>query len=705
MCFIVSILYGYYSKENSRFSSADVVAVLQSDLYESYHFFIEHLLTQRSISIAFVVLVVMIIAVKLNSLRSNFKNDTKALVGSLGVFFVAILLMSQLSAVIITKDTYHQYYAGIKQFHELYYTSKTSPVDDAFKKEKGELNVIIVGGSESRDFLHSYHGLAENTLWADTLRTQLDWVVFENAYSFHTQTLQSLTVAFTDGCALTGLTFPGGQNVISISKQAGIHATWLSNQVPVGSLDGSVSALVHLADNAQFTTKTSRLRFADTPPDDVLLPYIEQKLDQMNPEGNSLLIIHLKGNQSPYHGRYPENFTQVHMDATKMLGKLAGDKQQKKRYLEYLTAIKHTDEVLKSIHNVVAKHSNRSVFMLYFADHGEDVFSKGGTHAFNAFTWPMARIPMFLWFSKEYQDKYSDKVSSIRTNREKTFTNDLIYDLYLNLAGIQTKSYLEKYDISSEKYSLTLDNAVISRGKQIKTDPAMIIARNLKLEQVPILAAHRTNSLFKLKQGQALGLRKFEVDIRCEERDAEGTLQVGHDPETMAGMEFSEYLEQLAKGFDFLWMDIRNLAEENSVAVLALLNDLDITYGLRSRVLLETKQPLAVRIFAAAGWNTSYYLNWKALVDALAAGKEESLRKIAADIGNSVRQNGIGAVSYDLKADEAVRKYVLPELPSGTKLYAWNSGWAFSDPDLPNKVREYEHLSCLLIRFFSPFDI
>jgi hypothetical protein len=49
-------------------------------------------------------------------------------------------------------------------------------------------------------------------------------------------------------------------------------------------------------------------------------------------------------------------------------------------------------------------------------------------------------------------------------------------------------------------------------GKQPKTDPVVIAAQNFNLEYGPGLAAHRVNSLFKLKKAQGAGLRNFEVD-------------------------------------------------------------------------------------------------------------------------------------------------------------------------------------------------
>jgi heptose-I-phosphate ethanolaminephosphotransferase len=709
--FGTTIIYLYYKKMRHSFSSGDILAVLQSDFSESYSYALEHVLTLRSIALAFIALILTLLVIRFSAaavkdLNINQRGNKSLLaVGSLLAIGAAFMLLSQHNIIKTIYDSCNQYYKDIKIFHEYRSRLENQPADVAVKKEQGDLYVIVIGESESRDLMHCYGGAAENTPWADTLRGQPDWVVFENAYAFHTHTEPVLTAAITDGRALTGLTFPKGQNIISVSRQAGLHTYWLSNQAPFGAYDTQVTAIANLADQVRFTTDFHSYRYTALPPDTVLLPLLEQTLGQLNHAGNSLLVVHLIGNHAPYKKHYPDDFPLLNIEETKFLGRLAGEGNEKWNYQRYATSIRHTDEVLKNIFSSVAELADRPVVFLYFSDHGDDVFSDFG-HNFKKFSWPMSRIPMFLWFSRAFQEKYPDKVFFARANRDKIFTNDLIYDLYLGLANIQTESYLAEYDISSEKYCLTLENAVIAEGKQIKADPAIVASRNLRLEHGPALAAHRVNSLFKLKEAQASGLRRFEVDVRYEEAAGRALLSVGHDPDSMAGLNFFEYMERLDKGgFDFLWMDFKNLTEENCAAVLELLNLMDAKYELRSRILLETARPEAVGILSVAGWNTSYYLNWPALTAAFAAGQEETLRRLSADIGGSVRRHGFGAVSYDLKADEAVKKYVRPELPPGTKLYAWNTDWAYSEPDLPDKIKNYEHLACLLVSWPSPFHL
>jgi len=709
--FCTVILYRYYKKYQYTFSDTDVVAFLQSNFSESYSFTIEYILMPRSIAQALFSIILTLLTVRLIKLtiaRFNIKLEKYILlaVGSFIAVFAAFTLLSQHYIIKMVNTSYKNFHKDIKEFYEYNFIAGNQPIKAEVKKEKGELYVIVIGESISRDHMHCYGGPVENTPSADAWRGQSGWIFFENAYSFFTHTEQALIAALTEGRTLTGMSnFPKGENIIGISKQAGIHTTWLSNQSSFGVWDNLLSALAHQADEVKFITNLHSIRYAYLPPDEALLPLVEQALEQTNSESNSLLIIHLNGSHSPYHRRYPEKFPLLKPDYTKFLGNLFYDGRLKKLYQQYVTSIKYTDHLLEIIHSKVVKLADRPIFLLYFGDHGEDVLSGVG-HNFTLFTWTMARIPMFLWFSPAYQDKYPHKVISARANRNKIFTGDLIYDFYLGLADIKSESYLEEYDISSEKYCLTLNDAVIAQNKQVKNDPGIIIAQNSRLEHEPTLMVHRTNSLFKLKQAYASGLRNFEVDILCKEQDGQVMLYVGHDPGRVADdLSFLEYLEYLAIGFDFLYMDMKNLTEKNSTAVLSFLNDLDVKYRLRSKVLLETSNPQAAKILSDAGWSISYCLDWHALIEALVTNQNEVIFKLSDDIITTIQQNGIGGLSYDLSADEAVRRYILPKLPSKTKLYAWNTNWTYADPTLSHKTRKYKHLTYLIINLFSPFGI
>lgn len=706
ICALVTLAYRYFKTTDSRLNTDHVYATLQSDLAEAVDYGTANILTFKSLALSALIFFLSIAV--LYAAGRLFKDKIRSIMPgwlkyALPATFMAIaaILFTQIYPVKSTYLAYHNYYTDLNEFNKLFNDLKSKqPRGDAVKKEQGELYVLVIGESQSRDFMHCYTGPAENTPWMDSLRRDKNWIVFENAYSCHTHTVPVLCMALTTGRTLTGATYPAGQNFLTLSQQAGIHTVWLSNQANLGPWDSPVSAMAHLSDTVRFSGLHQSRSLDGPPPDEVLLPMLDEELRRIDFSRNTLLVIHLMGDHGPYLARVPKDFPRTDITNPQDIGALKDWRLE--IYNKYLTSIRYADDILREIHSRLAAYADKPVFMLYFADHGDDVFVEGGQHNFSQFTWTMARIPMFIWTSPAYAQRYPDKEKQLRLHGSSVFTNDLIYDLYVGLANIQTKDYAAEYDISNARYTLSLDNAVIADGLRVDSDPQWNIRRNA---QNPTLAMHRANTIFKTRQGQIQGIRNFEIDLVYTDNDSgRSDLMVGHDAEAMTGRTFAEYLAELNPGIDWLSLDIKNLNEQNSRQIYDILSALDADYQLRDKVLIETGHPDGARIFAQNGWETSYYLPWSKLMDA-AETSPEAVESLAADISAAVRKSGIGGISYDLAADEVVSANLVKLLPPGIKRYAWTLEWKYEDKDLAEKMRAYPHLSRLLIKRITPFSL
>lgn len=539
-----------------------------------------------------------------------------------------------------------------------------------------------------------------NTPWRDSLKEHPDWIYFSNAYSHQTHTEFLLSAALSEGRNLTGITFPQGQNIISLSRKVGIKTYWLSSQASLGPWDNMVSALAHSADNRQFTQKVYSHDLGKLGTDEALLPLLDNTLQQLDISQNNLLIIHLMGSHTPYQSRYPKNFPEININEVGWVGNLIAKKEKISIYQSYLTAIQHTDMVLEQLFSRISHYSKAPTFFLYFADHADDIFAKRSGHDWSVFTWSMARIPMFLWLSEGYRERYPHVHTNLEANSGRVFTNDLIFDLYLGLANINWEEKNDHYDISSPTYSLTLENAIITEGKKIRDDPLLIASRNMASLKDK-LAIHRANTIFKARQGQKLGMNNLEVDLRIQ-NDASGQINliVGHDSKSDTGMPFETWLTNLTMRPDFIWLDVKNLDASNAQQTLKFFEDLDKKYGLKKVSLFESSNADQLKSFSDAGWETSYYLPWAKLIEA----EKNSDKKIFEGTANTVRANEICAVSYDLAADEVVHRQLFPLLPKNTSMYAWNTSYSFISPDLHEQVAHLGHLKKLLVSLPSPYN-
>lgn len=320
---------------------------------------------------------------------------------------------------------------------------------------------VIIGESANRDLMSAYGGPIEgNTPWLSQKLADKSFIVFENAYAFAPATLQAITTAFTDGRQLTGETYPNGQNLIDIARRAGLYTTWISNQAPRGKNDTPISALAHRADFT-FFAKGSYHGKKEPFLDEVLLePFQTQLTTPIVENGPALIVLHLSGSHTNYRKRYPDGTMVQDFSSKNFSGSL--NKLGAANLGPYSASLQYTDSILESLHATIQQtYEDRPIVMIYFSDHGEDLNFKGGDHDPKYFTWPMVRIPFFIWTSSKYQNKYPHIVEQLKANKEAIFTNDLLYDLVLGMLNICHESYDEQYDISSIDYTLTKHGATI----------------------------------------------------------------------------------------------------------------------------------------------------------------------------------------------------------------------------------------------------
>jgi glucan phosphoethanolaminetransferase (alkaline phosphatase superfamily) len=458
----VAFATAYYQSIGSSFGKFDIYAILQSDFNESLSFFTGYLLTPGRCALSLTIVVLLLLAFWHNSVffRSRYPLCRWRSVAMALLFVVAIVAGSGIKTVRYTFRAYNEYQSSLAEFTTamtVIASNNREPVD---KTERGELYVVIIGESENRKMMGCYNGQLSTTPWMSRVRDDDGkYIFFDNAWSGTVQTMTALQLALFDGTLITGDSFPHGNNIVSVAKQAGFKTIWLSNQKDLGPLDASIPALAQASDSFFFTPKIRNgWRGGVSYPDDILLPNISKALEDVDWNGNTLLVIHLMGNHSPYTDRYPQGFEPDMRDAQALLAQYGiGDMPERQQQVlaQYLTSIRYTDGVLERIMEQIARYDEHPVFAMYFSDHGEELSvtrSRGGGHNPATFTWDMASIPFVVWSSDGYNARYPQIARQLRDNHTKPFCNDSIYDLFLGVAHIHTDSYNSRLDISSGGY-------------------------------------------------------------------------------------------------------------------------------------------------------------------------------------------------------------------------------------------------------------
>jgi hypothetical protein len=205
------------------------------------------------------------------------------------------------------------------------------------------------------------------------------------------------------------------------------------------------------------------------------------------------------------------------------------------------------------------------------------------------------------------------------------------------------------------------------------------------------IGAHRVNTLEKLESSLA-NFDAIELDVVYIAES--NILDVHHPPAPSAGLTFEKYVAALGNNHPFIWLDIKNLDEHTAEMILQKLNGiLSQKQYPRHKVLIETRFPEKLVLFAAAGYKTSYYLQQN-----LHTLKDETLSSAIQKIDATLKSQpklGISTEHFDY---EIVKEY----FPKTTKYFWCIRHSKFGDYTLVRTILKDDTVALMLTRY-NPF--
>ena len=177
------------------------------------------------------------------------------------------------------------------------------------------------------------------------------------------------------------------------------------------------------------------------------------KLDKKN-----LIMFHFMGQHIGASDRYPhtQQFTKFSYKDIKR-NEPYMTKEKKQDIADYDNATLYNDYIISKI----AKHyTNKPTVMIYFSDHGEEIYdyrdSKGRNAGSNGVTPELVKyqyeIPFIIWFSTPFMKKYPKIVDEINKTKDKPFVTDNVCQVLFHLTGLKTKWYKADRDLFSPQY-------------------------------------------------------------------------------------------------------------------------------------------------------------------------------------------------------------------------------------------------------------
>ncbi len=316
----------------------------------------------------------------------------------------------------------------------------------ATKSSNNDPAIIVILG-ESYSYFHSSlydYEKATNPLLQNEL-LQGDLTIFDNviAPSDHTSAVMRSIFSVGDGISNTPL-FP------ACFKNAGYRTIMYNNQYFIGEgerfflSDLDISSTMFSARNANGYAFDGNLVAA------------------MNPvDSNSLCIIHLMGQHYGYEDRYPKEFKHFTADD---YDKSKYTDRQREFIAHYDNATLYNDYVIDQI---IKKHEDKNCILIYFSDHGEEVFEcrdymGHGNAAHSPNIDLQIKVPFMIWASDKYQQNYPDKMERIKRATNFPITTNDIGHFLLDLADIRTEWLDYSRSFISDQYDTTRHRIVLN---------------------------------------------------------------------------------------------------------------------------------------------------------------------------------------------------------------------------------------------------
>lgn len=336
------------------------------------------------------------------------------------------------------------YFSALNRFNEYHIANYQNLVVEKPQQSFSRPSTIImvIGESASRKYMSAFSDTKNNTTpWLLEQKHNPNFLLFPNAYTSWVQTVPALERALTEKNQYNTKEFNKSITVIDIAKKAGYHTYWFSNQGTIDEADTPITLVGKTADTYNWTNEdviTSQY-------DGTLLNYLKT----IDPAKNNFIVLHFMGSHADFQNRYPKGFAKW------------GTPGKNEPTLHYDNSLYYSDYVLSEIYNYAKANLNLQA-MVYFSDHGCIPDRKRHPDK-NPFA--MNRIPLFVYLSDEYKATYPETAAALTANKDKYFTNDLIYDMMCGIFNIKSPNYDETQSIASPKYKFTRETLRTNLGK------------------------------------------------------------------------------------------------------------------------------------------------------------------------------------------------------------------------------------------------
>lgn len=457
------IYFSYFLIYGSTFATADFLPFVQTHLSEAIGF-LKSFISVKTFCLGVILLLVLFVPT-ITLLVRNIKNGgmssakwPKWIIALSVLLFAAGIINVRhwipRSFPVLDYQLSQAYIHSIRDAKKLHTINATklvlaNGINNTLASRVPGTVLLVIGESETSDLMTAFTPSlpVDTTPWLTSEKENKDFYLFNHAYTNFPATAGALSMALTGINQYNEKEIGQVVTLLDVAKKAGYDTWWICNHRQLGAGNPSVDLVSSGADHTLWTTHAEGA--------DIDLISLLKKVPR---NGNHFIVLHLMGSHAKYDSRIPDDWPYLSLPGA--------DETEN----DYATTVDYTDYVLKNIFNY-SKENLHMTAMAYLSDHGEDMkYGHGEGHV----TWSMLHIPLFFYLSPEYETAFPNTAKALRNNREKIFTNDLLFDTMCGLIQAPNNDYSPTYDLTSPLYSLNADQALAVNGKWIvANDPSL----------------------------------------------------------------------------------------------------------------------------------------------------------------------------------------------------------------------------------------
>lgn len=430
----VFVILGYYSVTSTVFAPDTLLAIAQTNIQEAIEYAKDNFSCKTIFLIILTNAFVFFVAIK---------NTQKILWNKYNLFLVLFCITACLVGVYkyrdnIITDIPKQASKTLAQYKN-FSKERTDRKDNMSKlllshKPEAGVYVLVIGESQNRAHMQAYNYHRATTPWLDSMKNDKNMLLFTKAYSCHTHTVPTLLYALTAKNQYNNIAVKNAVSVLEVAEAAGFETVWLSNQVKYSAWDTPVASIASEANQQKWINST----LGESTNTDYFDGKLIEELEKIKITDKMLIVMHLMGNHGSYEQRYPKAFE-------KYDGKNTIDK--------YDNSIIYNDYVMSQVYKRARKIPNFKG-LVYCSDHA-DAIDKNLSHDAAQFDFDMTHIPLYIYLSDSYIQNNSAKYKSLEKQKNKLFTNDLLFNLMLGVLGINLNNI---YEPNNDPTADTFDN-------------------------------------------------------------------------------------------------------------------------------------------------------------------------------------------------------------------------------------------------------